>query len=192
MDFLTNVFLVCSFIAFYFMFMFSPTILVVVDIRPGGNTVIGTDALAKSPPDGHTILATVVTNHVINSLLIPNLPFDSVKDFAPVATVSSTDYVLVLHPSVPARNLKEFIALAKSKPGGINFASSGVGGSPHLCGELFNTMAELSMTHVPYKGGAFAAQELMGGRIDLMFDNMTAARRYVETGRKRGNLVLTL
>jgi tripartite-type tricarboxylate transporter receptor subunit TctC len=156
---------------------------VVVDIRPGGNTIIGTDALAKSPPDGHTILATVVTNHVINALLIPNLPFDSVKDFTPVATVSNTDYVLVLHPSVPARNLKEFIALAKSKPGQLNYGSVGSGGISQLGNEHFSMLVGIKMQRVPYKGSALALIDLVAGQLQAGFYTPISFIQYMRSGR---------
>ena len=156
---------------------------VVVDIRPGGNTIIGTDALAKSPADGHTILATVVTNHVINSLLIPNLPYDSVKDFAPVATLSSTDYVLVLHPSVPAINLKEFIALAKSRPGQFNYGSVGSGGISQLGSEHFSMLVGIKMQRVPYKGSALALIDLVAGQLQAGFYTPISFIQYIRGGR---------
>ncbi|MFH1602706.1 MAG: tripartite tricarboxylate transporter substrate-binding protein, partial [Pseudomonadota bacterium] len=124
---------------------------VIVDNRPGGNTIIGTEALAKSPPDGYTIIV-VLNTHVINPSLIANLPYDTIKDFAPVATVVSAEHVLVINPSVPANNLQELIALAKSKPGQLNYASAGSGGVSHLDTELFSNLAGIKMQHIPYKG----------------------------------------
>ena len=123
---------------------------VIVDNRPGGNTIIGTEALAKAPADGHTLLYTAST-HVINALLVANLPYDSFKDFQPVATIVRSEFVLVVHPSVPASNLQEFIALAKSKPGAINYATSGNGNPNHLAGEYFAMLAGVRLTNIPYR-----------------------------------------
>ena len=156
---------------------------VVVDIRPGGNTVIGTEALAKSPADGHTILATVITNHAINALLIPDLPYDAVKDFAPVATMSNTDYVLVVHPSLPANNLKAFIAFAKSKPGQLNYGSVGSGGISQLGTELFCMMAGIKMQRVPYKGSAPALLDLVGGQTHAAFNTPISSIQYIRNHR---------
>jgi tripartite-type tricarboxylate transporter receptor subunit TctC len=121
---------------------------VIVENRPGGNMIIGTDALAKSPPDGHTLLLT--TNaHVINPNLFSNLPYDPIKDFAPVATVYSSEFVMVLSPTVPANNLQEWIALAKARPGQLNYATTGTGGSGHLASEMLNMLAGIKTQHVP-------------------------------------------
>jgi len=157
---------------------------VVVDNKPGGNTVIGSDALVKSTPDGYTILL-VVNTHVINPLLIPKLPYDPVKDFAPVATIGAQEYVLGINPSVPASNLKEFIAYAKTKPGQLNFSSSGGGGLGHLSGELFNVVAGVKMQHVPYKGGAPAVTDLVGGQVQAMFSSTGAVLPNIRSGRIR-------
>jgi len=140
---------------------------VVVENRPGGNTVIGTDAVAKSPPDGYTILL-IATTHVITSFLMAT-PYDAIKDFAAVATLAKTETVLVLNASVPANNLHEFIALAKAKPGQLNYASAGSGTVTHLAGELFNIVAGTKMQHVPYKGAGQGLIDLIGGQVQLYF-----------------------
>jgi tripartite-type tricarboxylate transporter receptor subunit TctC len=155
---------------------------VFVDNRPGGNTIIGSEALIRSPPDGYTIMV-VTTAHAIQPSLIPYLPYDTVKDFAAVATVSSSEYFLVLHPSVPANNLQEFIALAKSKPGQLNFSSSGSGGGPHLASEMFSIMAGVKLQHVPYKGGGPALTALVAGQVQALFFTPIATLANIKSGR---------
>jgi tripartite-type tricarboxylate transporter receptor subunit TctC len=141
---------------------------VVVDNRPGGNTVIGTDALVKATPDGYTIGWAGASMFSTPSLL-PSLPYDALKDLVGVATIAKQRVVLVLHPSVPANNLKELIALAKAKPGQLNFASSGHGTNTHLSGELFMLDTGAKITHVPYKGSGPATVDLLGGRVQMSF-----------------------
>lgn len=141
---------------------------VVVDNRPGGNTVIGTDALARATPDGHTI-GWCGAAFFSTPSLIPSLPYDSLRDFTGVATVSKGRIVLVVHPSVPANTLGEVIALAKAKPNQLNYASSGVGTNTHLSGELFTMMTGTKIVHVPYKGSGPATQDLLGGRVQMSF-----------------------
>ena len=154
---------------------------VVVENRPGGNTMIGTDAVAKAAPDGYTILVT--TNaHAVTPLLV-QAPYDAVKSFAPIAMISRGEWVLVVHPSVPANNLRELIALAKSKPDELNFASSGGGGASHLATELLGTMAGIKMRHVPYKGGGPALPDLIAGRVQLTLAVPSAVVQHIATGR---------
>lgn len=155
----------------------------IVDLRPGGNTIIGTDAVAKSAPDGHTVLVMTVPNHAINALLIPNLPYDSVKDFAPVTTIATSDYLLVLHPSVPANNLKAFIALAKSKPGELNYGSIGSGGISQLGVEVFCLMTGIKMQRVPYKGSAPALIDLVSGQLQAGFNTPISAVQHIRNRR---------
>jgi len=155
---------------------------VLVDNRGGANTVIGTDALAKSAPDGYTIALHTSTLATLQHLL-PTLPFDPIKDFMPVTTLVTTQLVLVLHPSVPANNLKEFIALAKAKPNELNFAAVGTGSSTHLAGEMFKTVAGVKMQHVPYKGTAPALTDLIGGQIQLNFDTPITSLPHIRAGK---------
>jgi tripartite-type tricarboxylate transporter receptor subunit TctC len=157
---------------------------VIVENRAGGNTITGTEAMVKSPADGYTIML-VANTHAINPLLIANLPYDPVKDFAPVATIGVQEYLMVINPGVPAKNLKEFIAYAKSRPGALNFSSSGGGGLGHLSGELFNSLAGVKMVHIPYKGGAPAVTDLVGGQVQAMFASTSAFLPMLRAGKLR-------
>ncbi|HVZ43599.1 MAG TPA: tripartite tricarboxylate transporter substrate binding protein [Ramlibacter sp.] len=156
----------------------------IVDNRPGGNTIIGTDAVAKAPADGHTLLYTAST-HIINPLLMASLPYDSVRDFQPVAHIVRSEFVLVVNPEVPARDLQEFIALAKAKPGTINYATSGNGNPNHLAGEYFGMIAGVKLNNVPYKGGGPAITDLLGGQVQAMFSVPTAVAGHIKTGKLR-------
>lgn len=157
---------------------------VIVDNRPGGNTTIGTDIVAKSAPDGHTLLVTPAPFTVVPSVMT-KLPYDPAKDFEPITLINTTPMGLVVHPGVPAKNLRELIALAKTRPGQMNFGSSGSGGVPHLSGELLNTMAGLKITHVPYKGNAPALADLVGGHVDMAFNGLTSVVPFIKSGRLR-------
>ena len=154
---------------------------VLVDNRPGGNTMIGTEALAKSPPDGHTLILVVSTFAIVPGLF--STPYDPVRDFAPVTTLVNSDYVLVVHPSVPVKTLKELIALAKAKPNQINYGSTGAGGVQHLAGESLNIMAGIKMQHIPYKGSGQLLPDLMGGHIQLSFQSPAASIPYIKNGK---------
>ena len=154
---------------------------VIVDNRPGGNTVIGTDAVAKAPADGYTLLLTA-SSHVTNPQLLATA-YDPIKDFAPVATISSADMILVTNPSVPASDLKEFLALAKTKPGSLNYSSAGSGNPNHLAGELMNMMANVKTTHVPYKGGAPAIMDTVSGQVQFSFGSPIIVLPFIKTGR---------
>ena len=163
---------------------------VVVDNRPGAGGNIGTEIAAKSPADGYTLFIGTVAN-AINQSLFPKLPFDFVRDFAPVTQNYVTGLILAVHPSLPVTSVRELIALAKARPGELSYSSSGVGGTPHLSGELFNTMAGVKMVHVPYKGSAPAMADLLGGHVQLTFDNMLTVLPQVKAGKLRG-LAVTL
>src|SRR5262249_8385339 len=144
----------------------------VVEDRPGAGSIIGTDAVAKSPPDGYTLLVMSNT-HTTNESLIPNKPFQLMRDFVPIAPINYSDLIMVMHPSVPAKNLKEFIALAKAKPGTLNYASSGPGTPYHMAGELFKAMSGTDIVHVPHKASGEARNSVIGGHVQMMFDAIT-------------------
>lgn len=156
----------------------------VIENRPGAGSIIGTDAVAKSAPDGYTLLLMSNT-HTINESLIPKKPFALMKDFAPVAPVNYSDLVLVVHPSVPARTVAELVKLAKAKDKGLNYASSGNGTPYHLAGELFKSMAKVDIVHVPHKGSGEARTSVMSGQVEMMFDAVTTMTSNVRTGRVR-------
>ncbi len=164
---------------------------VIVDNRPGGGTVIGTETVARSAPDGYTLLV-VPAPFTINPSLLSKLPYDPINDFTPITLINTTPLVVVVNPSVPARNIKELVALAKSKPGALNFGSSGTGGSNHLAGELFNSMAGVKMVHVPYKGNAPALTDLVGGHVDLIFNGLTSAYPLIKSNKLRALAVTSL
>ena len=156
----------------------------VVDNRPGAGSVIGTDAAAKSAPDGYTLLLMSNT-HTVNESLIPNKPYQLMRDFVPVAPINYSDLVLVVHPSVPANSLAELIKLAKDKPNAMNYASSGPGTPYHMAGELFKVMADVQITHVPYKGSSGARTDTIGGQVQMMFDAVTTMSEHVRAGKVR-------
>lgn len=155
-----------------------------VDNRPGGGQKIGTALAAKAPPDGYTILLVSVT-HAINPALDPKLPYDSVRDFTPVTLVASSPNAVVVHPSMPARTIKEMIALARSRPDSINLATSGLGSGGHLAGALFQSMTSTRMTTIHYKGGGPAYVDLIGGQVDAMFTSPNPTLSYARSGKLR-------
>ena len=156
----------------------------VVEDMPGGGSIVGTSAVANSTPDGYTLLMMSNT-HTVNESLIAKKPFQLMRDFLPVAPVNYSDLVMVVHPSVPAKTLKEFIALAKAKPGELNYASSGPGTPYHMAGELFKAMAGVNIVHVPYKGSSGARTDILGGQVQMMFDAITTMAPNVEAGKVR-------
>ena len=157
---------------------------VIVDNRPGGNTVIGTDALARATPDGHTI-GWMGAAFFSTPSLIPNLPYNTLRDFVGVATIGKARIVLVVHPSVPANNVQDVIALAKAKPGQLNFVSSGVGTNTHLSGELFKLVTGANIVHIPYKGSGPATTDLLGGRVQMSFQVPITVIPMINTGKVR-------
>ena len=156
----------------------------VIDNRPGAGSIIGTDLVAKSPADGYTLLMMSNT-HTVNESLIPNKPYGLMKDFVGIAPVNYSALLLVTHPSVPVKNVAELIALAKSRPGKLNYASSGNGTPYHMAGELFKFMAGVDMTHVPYKGSSGARADIVGGQVDVMFDAETTMVALAREGKVR-------
>lgn len=164
---------------------------VIVDNRPGAGGNIGTELAAKSPADGYTLLAAPGSTLTIHPSLYAKLPFDPLRDFAPITMLAAVPNLLVVHPSLPVKSVKDLIALAKARPGELNYASTGAGQSTHLSMELFKNMAGVKITHVPYKGSAPAISDLMGGHVLLMFDNMPSALPQAKAGKLRGVAVST-
>ena len=164
---------------------------VIVDNRPGAGGNIGSELVAKSPPDGYTLLMGTVGTHAINPSLYAKMPYDHVKDFTPVILVAGVPNVLVVNPALPVNSVPELIAYAKANPNKLNFASSGNGTSIHLSGELFKTMTGAQMTHVPYKGSSPALTDLIGGQVQLMFDNLPSSLQFIKAGKLRALAVTT-
>jgi len=154
----------------------------IVEDRPGAGSIVGTDYVAKSEPDGYTLLMMSNT-HTVNETLIPKKPFELMRDFAPITGVNYSDLLMVIHPSVPANNLKEFIALAKSKPGALNYASSGNGTPYHMAGELFKAMAGVDIVHIPHKGSDGARTSILGGQVQMMFDAVPTMAANARAGK---------
>lgn len=163
----------------------------VVENRGGASGAIGAQAVAKSPADGYALLMGTISTHGINSALFKSLPYDAVKDFAPITIVGITPNVLSVHPSVPAKDVAELLALARAKPGGLNFGSTSQGGSPHMSGELFKTMANVNIAHIPYKGAGPMLADLVGGQIQMGFDNMPSSIGFIRSGKIRALAVTT-
>ena len=154
----------------------------VVEDRPGGGSIVGTEAAAKSAPDGYTLLMMSNT-HTVNETLIPKKPFDLMRDLAPISGVNYSDLLMVIHPSLPASNLQEFIALARSQPGKLNYASSGPGTPYHMAGELFKAMAGVDIVHIPHKGSDQARTAILGGQVQMMFDAITTMAAQARAGK---------
>ena len=154
----------------------------VMENRPGAGTIIGTDAAAKSPPDGYTLLMMSATQTTTETL-VPNKPFKLMRDFVPVASLLSSELVMVVHPSLGVSTVKEFIALAKAKPGALNYASSGLGSNYHMAGELFKNLTGTDILHVPYKGSTGARNDIISGQVEMMFDSVTTMAQMVQAGR---------
>ena len=156
----------------------------IIDNRPGAGAIIGTDIVAKAPPDGYTLLMMSNT-HTVNESLVPKKPFTLMKDFVAIAPVNYSDLLMVVHPSVPAKSVKEFIQLAKSKPRGLNYASSGTGTPYHMAGELFKAMAGVDIVHVPHKGSSEARTSVVSGQVEMMMDAITTMAPMAKAGRVR-------
>ena len=159
--------------------------LVIVENRPGASTLIGTEAAAKAQPDGYTLFMGNNSTLTINPNLYKKLPYDAVRDFAPLSLLASAPFLLLAHPSLPAQSVKELIALARLRPGQLNFGSSGLGIATHLAGEMLKLMARIDIVHIPYKGAAPALTDLMGGQVELGFTNVLSAMPHVRSGRLR-------
>jgi tripartite-type tricarboxylate transporter receptor subunit TctC len=156
--------------------------VVVVENRPGAGGNIAADAVAKSPPDGNTLLMSF-TSHAINASLYPSLPFDPERDFTPLTMMSTSPAILVAHPSLPANNLKELIALAKARPGKLNFAIGALGSSLHMAGDLFKMMSGAYIVNIPYRGTAPAIQDVLAGQVEMMFANIGNAQAHLRAGK---------
>ena len=156
----------------------------IIDTRPGGSSIIGTEIVAKSNPDGYTVLVSD-SAFLINPALFKKLPYDTLKDFTGVSMLAYAPVIFVVHPSVPVKSVKELIALAKSRPGALVYASGGNGTSTHIAGELMKYVAKVDITHVPYKGSAPAMTDLVGGQVHMQFAGISSARPYIDAGRLR-------
>jgi tripartite-type tricarboxylate transporter receptor subunit TctC len=161
---------------------------IIFENKPGANAIIGTDVVAKAAPDGYTF-GTVIAAHAVNATLNPKLPYDTLKDFSYVSLMSVAPLIMIAHPSLPANNVQELIALAKAKPGELNFASSGVGAAAHLTMEMFKSRTGIDMLHIPYKGTAGALQDVIGGRINVMFDVVGPLMPQVRSGLAKAIVV---
>lgn len=164
---------------------------VVIDNRSGATTIIGTELVAKSPADGYTLLL-ISTTHAVNPGLFPKLPYDPIRDFTPVTLITATPFMLGVHPSVAAHTVAEFIAVARAKPGALNYGSSGAGSSIHLTTELLKSAANIQMTHVPYKGSGPAFIDLIGGQIQALFSSTVSTLPHVKSGKVRGLAITSL
>jgi tripartite-type tricarboxylate transporter receptor subunit TctC len=158
---------------------------VVIENRAGAGGVVGTDVVAKSAPDGYTLLVTYAGSQAINPSLYPKIPFDSVKDFQTIATLASTPFVLIVHPKLPAKDLAEYVALARARPDALTYASSGNGSVNHLLGEMLKTEAGIKMLHVPYRGVAPAITDVIGGQVDSAFSSVPSVLQMVQTDKVR-------
>ena len=163
---------------------------VIVDNRAGASGMLGTEVAARAAPDGYTLLMGTMGNLAVNPHLFPKMTVDPLRDFAPVTLVVAVHFVMVAHPSLPVRNVKELIALAKARPGQINYSSSGAGGAPHLGGELFKRLAKVDLTHIPYKGSGPSFQDLLGGQVSLTFDSLVQSMPYIKSKMLRPLAVL--
>lgn len=165
---------------------------VVVDNRPGAAGTIGSDLVAKAPPDGYTLLVAIQSPLALAPSMYDKLSYDPVKDFAPIARYAAIPYAMVVTNSLPVNNVREFIALAKAKPGSLNFASSGTGGTPHMCSELFKRAANVDIVHIPYKGAGDAVPAIIGGQVQMFCTGLTALMNQIKAGKVRSIGIATL
>src|SRR5829696_6557495 len=156
----------------------------IVDNRAGANGAIGAEMVSKAAPDGSTLLV-IWGGHVINPMITKGVPFDPIKDFTPIVRIGNIPLILVVHPSLPAKTVKELVSLARAKPGQLTFASGGVGSGGHLSGELLKYMSKIDMLHIPYKGNSVALADVLGGHVTLMFDTITTGLPHVQKGKLR-------
>lgn len=163
---------------------------VIVDNRAGANGTIGVDIAAKSPPDGYT-LAIISASHSVNVSLNKNLPYDLIRDFAPITQLTTQPYVLVVNPGLPVKSVGELIAIAKAKPDSLNYGSSGIGGLSHLSGALFAALADIQLTHIPYRGGSPAMEDVISGQIEILFSTLLQSHAHITAGRLRPLAVTT-
>ncbi len=163
----------------------------VIEARPGAGGTVGTEAAARSPADGYTLFMANNSTHGANPAVYRNLPYDAVKDFAPIMLLAETPYVLSVHPSLPVKSVKEFIAFAKSRPGQLNYGSAGNGSTHHLAGELLKTSAKIDLLHVPYKGTTPALTALLSGEVSAMFFTVVGIQPHIKSGKARGLAVTT-
>lgn len=163
---------------------------IVIDTRAGANSVVGCEIVAQSNPDGHTLII-VAAGFAVNPSLRKTLPYDSIRDFAPVGLVGSGPYMLVAHPSIPANTVSEFIAWGKARPGQVSYASTGIGSPPHLAMELFKTMAGIDFVHVPYKGGGAIIPDLLSGRVPMLFSSISTGAPHLRSGKLRAIAMTT-
>jgi tripartite-type tricarboxylate transporter receptor subunit TctC len=165
---------------------------IVVENRGGAGSILGTDMVAKAPPDGYTLLLGQSGPISINPAVYKSLPYDPVKDFVPIAMTTAYPYILVIHPDTPAKSLQEFVALAKSKPGAMNYGTTGVGAANHLVAELFNSKAGLKMAHIPYRGTALAVGDLVAGQLSMVFGDPISVLGHIKSGKLRALAVTSL
>lgn len=158
---------------------------VIVDNRPGANGVIGMEVVAKSPPDGYTIVMGNSAPLVLNPSLYAKLPYDPIRDFAPISMGTRYPYILIVHPSVPAKSVEELVALARTKPGGLQYGSTGSGAANHLAGEMFKRAAKIDMVHVPFKGASQALADVLAGHVPVMFDTIVTTAPQLKAGKVR-------
>jgi tripartite-type tricarboxylate transporter receptor subunit TctC len=164
----------------------------VVENRPGAGGAIGAVAVAKSPADGYTLLMGTVNSHGINTALIRNLPYDAIKDFVPITVVGNTPNVLAVNPSVAAKNLGELLAMIRTRPGAFNYASTSIGGSTHMAGELLKAMANVDLVHIPYKGAGPMLVDLIGGQVQMGFDNLPSSIGHIRSGKLRAIAITSI